>query len=152
MRLRECCVQYNESDWSFVRRLVTDEGITLYLNEGGKEAERETAVLVDSNEPSTRRAAAAHVADRWKVRSECWLAKPARRSARIDSAFFAAQPAIGRTSQSRQRRLSALRMNEAYPRPRWLGVDHHPHVVLRALGPDPCDQADAEERGVSLEH
>lgn len=47
--VREYCVQYNESDWNFVQRLMVDEGISFYLDEGGKEADRETVVLVDSN-------------------------------------------------------------------------------------------------------
>lgn len=46
---REYCVQYKESDWDFVQRLMSDEGITFYLDEGGKETDRETVVMVDSN-------------------------------------------------------------------------------------------------------
>jgi hypothetical protein len=48
--VREYCTQYKESDWDFVQRLMADEGITFYLDEGGKEAGRETVVLVDSND------------------------------------------------------------------------------------------------------
>jgi peptidoglycan/xylan/chitin deacetylase (PgdA/CDA1 family) len=48
--VREYCTQYKESDWNFVQRLMADEGITFYLDEGGKEADRETVVLVDSND------------------------------------------------------------------------------------------------------
>jgi hypothetical protein len=48
--VREYCVQYKESDWDFVQRLMADEGITFYLDEGGKETDRETVVLVDSND------------------------------------------------------------------------------------------------------
>lgn len=48
--VREYCVQYKESDWDFIHRLMTDEGITFYLDEGGKETDREVVVLVDSND------------------------------------------------------------------------------------------------------
>jgi hypothetical protein len=48
--VREYCTQYKESDWNFVQRLMADEGITFYLDEGGKEADRETVVLVDCND------------------------------------------------------------------------------------------------------
>jgi LysM repeat protein len=48
--VREYCVQYKESDWDFVQRLMADEGITFYLDESGNEADPETVVLVDSNE------------------------------------------------------------------------------------------------------
>jgi hypothetical protein len=48
--VRDSCVQYKESDWDFVHRLMTDKGITFYLDEGGKETDREVVVLVDSND------------------------------------------------------------------------------------------------------
>lgn len=47
--VREYCVQYRESDWDFVQRLMSDEGFTFYFDEGKQEADRETVVLVDSN-------------------------------------------------------------------------------------------------------
>ncbi len=48
--VREYCVQYKESDWDFVQRLMADEGISFYFDDGEKEADRETVVLVDSND------------------------------------------------------------------------------------------------------
>jgi hypothetical protein len=47
---REYCVQYQESDWDFVQRLMADEGITFYIDDGDEEADRERLVLVDSND------------------------------------------------------------------------------------------------------
>jgi hypothetical protein len=47
---REYCMQYKESDWNFVQRLMADEGIFFYLDEGGEEDAPETVVFVDSNE------------------------------------------------------------------------------------------------------
>jgi hypothetical protein len=48
--IREYCVQYKESDWDFVQRLMADEGITFYIDDGKNLADRETVVLVDSND------------------------------------------------------------------------------------------------------
>jgi uncharacterized protein involved in type VI secretion and phage assembly len=48
--VREYCVQYKESDWNFVQRLMSDEGISFYVDDGEKETDRETLVLVDSND------------------------------------------------------------------------------------------------------
>ncbi len=48
--VREYCTQYKESDWNFVQRLMADEGITFYFDDGLTEAVRETAVLVDCND------------------------------------------------------------------------------------------------------
>jgi hypothetical protein len=48
--VREYCVQYKESDWNFVQRLMADEGIAFYIDDGKQEADRETLVLVDSND------------------------------------------------------------------------------------------------------
>jgi len=42
---REYCVQYRESDWNFVCRLLENEGIAFYFEHGASE---ETLVLVDS--------------------------------------------------------------------------------------------------------
>jgi hypothetical protein len=47
---REYCTQYRESDWDFIRRLMADEGIFFYFEEGETEDDTETVVLVDSNE------------------------------------------------------------------------------------------------------
>jgi hypothetical protein len=49
---REYCVQYKESDWNFVQRLMADEGIFFYLDEGAKEDTPETVIFVDSNDSS----------------------------------------------------------------------------------------------------
>ncbi len=46
---REYSVQYQESDLAFVQRLMADEGMALYFDQG-EEGDRETVVLVDSNE------------------------------------------------------------------------------------------------------
>ena len=44
--VRETCAQYHESDYSFVRRLMEDEGISALFDHAGKS---EKLVLVDSN-------------------------------------------------------------------------------------------------------
>lgn len=47
---REICTQYQESDWDFIQRLMADEGLFFYFEQGEKENDTETVVLVDSNE------------------------------------------------------------------------------------------------------
>jgi hypothetical protein len=47
---REYCTQYQESDWDFIQRLMADEGIFFYFEDGETENDTETVVLVDSNE------------------------------------------------------------------------------------------------------
>ncbi len=47
---REICTQYQESDWNFIRRLMADEGFFFYFEQGDKESDTETVVLVDSND------------------------------------------------------------------------------------------------------
>ncbi len=47
---REICTQYKESDWNFIQRLMADEGIFFYFEQGEKESDTETVVLVDSND------------------------------------------------------------------------------------------------------
>lgn len=47
---REICTQYQESDWNFILRLMVDEGIFFYFDEGKEESDPETAVFVDSND------------------------------------------------------------------------------------------------------
>jgi hypothetical protein len=50
-RQRESLVQYRESDWSFVQRLMQDEGMALYFDQGTDEVnDTETLVVVDCNE------------------------------------------------------------------------------------------------------
>jgi len=43
---RELCVQRNESDWGFARRLMEEEGISFFFEDAG---DRERLVLVDAN-------------------------------------------------------------------------------------------------------
>jgi uncharacterized protein involved in type VI secretion and phage assembly len=47
---REYCAQYKESDWNFVQRLMSGEGISFYFDDGKKETDWEMVVLVDSND------------------------------------------------------------------------------------------------------
>jgi hypothetical protein len=45
---REYCVQYQESDLDFVQRLMVDEGLLFYFDQG-TDGDKETVVVVDSN-------------------------------------------------------------------------------------------------------
>ena len=47
---RESCVQWRESDMSFVQRLMAEEGIACFFDQGEHETnDKETVVVVDSN-------------------------------------------------------------------------------------------------------
>ncbi|OGT27598.1 MAG: hypothetical protein A2Z17_03665 [Gammaproteobacteria bacterium RBG_16_66_13] len=49
LRSREYRTQQDESDWDFVARLMQEEGITFYFDQGKEDTDKETIVLVDSN-------------------------------------------------------------------------------------------------------
>jgi len=46
----ESRTQLKEPDWDFIERLMADEGMFLYIDQGEAEADKETVVLVDSND------------------------------------------------------------------------------------------------------
>ena len=49
--LRESCVQWRESDMSFVQRLMAEEGMGCFFDQGEHETnDKETVVVVDSND------------------------------------------------------------------------------------------------------